>query len=59
MEKTLVVGESSFIGKHLSNFDTVSYKHFKNLDISSYKTVVNCALNPLYKIDNYKYINLI
>jgi nucleoside-diphosphate-sugar epimerase len=53
LEKTLVVGESSFIGKHLSNFDKVSYKHFKKLDISGYETVINCALNPLYKIEKY------
>jgi nucleoside-diphosphate-sugar epimerase len=53
MSKTLVVGETSFIGKSLSNFDKVAYKHFNSVDLSAYDVVVNCALNPLYKISEY------
>jgi nucleoside-diphosphate-sugar epimerase len=53
VRKTLIVGESSFIGKHLSNFDIVSYNNFKYADICKYRTVVNCALNPSYKLDKY------
>jgi nucleoside-diphosphate-sugar epimerase len=55
MSKLLVVGETSFIGKHLSNelFDKVSYKDFQKLDLSQYDVVLNCALNPLYKTHPY------
>ena len=53
MRDTLVVGENSFIGKHLSNFDIVSYRNLKYIDIYKYKTIINCALHPSYKISKY------
>jgi nucleoside-diphosphate-sugar epimerase len=53
MNKTLVVGENSFIAKHLNNCDRVSYKDHQYVDFSNYDTVINCALNPLYKISPY------
>ncbi|CAB4133374.1 RfbD dTDP-4-dehydrorhamnose reductase [uncultured Caudovirales phage] len=54
MEKVLVVGENSFIGKHLTKFDRVSFKNFDEVDLENYDVVVNCALNPLYKTEKYK-----
>jgi nucleoside-diphosphate-sugar epimerase len=57
MEKVLVVGENSFIGKHLTKFDRVSYKNFDSVDLKQYDVVVNCALNPLYKTHQYKEID--
>ena len=55
MSKLLVVGETSFIGKHLNNdlFDKISYKKLHSVDLSQYDVVVNCALNPLYKTHSY------
>lgn len=52
MNKTLVVGENSFIARHL-NCDKVSYKDHHTVDFSKYDTIINCALNPLYKISPY------
>lgn len=51
--KVLVVGENSFIGRALTGFDKVSYKNFKHIDLSQYNVVVNCALNPAFKISPY------
>lgn len=53
MNKTLLVGENSFIGKHLNKCDKISYKQCDSVDFSKYDVVVNCALNPLYKISPY------
>jgi dTDP-4-dehydrorhamnose reductase len=52
-QKVLVVGENSFIAKHLLTFDKVSYYNFNDVDLSKYDTVINCALNPLYKSKPY------
>lgn len=57
MDKVLVVGENSFIGKHLTKFDRVSFNDFKNVDLENYDVVVNCALNPLYKTQEYSEYN--
>lgn len=53
MERVLVIGENSFIGKHLTKFDKVSYKDFNNVNLLNYDVVINCALNPLYKTHEY------
>lgn len=52
--KVLVVGEKSFISKALTGFDRVSYKNFQHVDLSQYGVVMNCALNPAYKISPYR-----
>jgi len=52
-KKVLVVGENSFIAKHLLTFDKVSYYNFNDVDLSKYDTVINCALNPLFKTNPY------
>ena len=54
MEKVLVVGENSFIGSNLKKYDKVSYKKLNDVDFTKYDVVVNCALNPLYKIQKYR-----
>jgi len=51
-QKVLVVGENSFIAKHLK-YDKISYTDFKNFDLTRYDVVVNCALNPSYKSQKY------
>ena len=52
-QKVLVVGENSFIAKHLLTYDKVSYYNFNEVDLSKYDAVINCALNPLYKSKSY------
>jgi nucleoside-diphosphate-sugar epimerase len=52
--RTLVVGANSFIARHLTKFVKVSYYDFKNVDLTKYDVVINCAINPLYKIENYQ-----
>lgn len=65
--KILVVGENSFIGKHLhnhfingirANITKISLNYFLNElkfnDLISYDSVINCAYNPLLKSDVYK-----
>jgi len=52
-QKVLVVGENSFIAKHLLTYDKVSYYNFNEVDLSKYDAVINCALNPLYKSNSY------
>lgn len=54
MSKILVVGEHSFIGHALEGCTRVSYKNFHNVDLSDFDVVINCALNPAYKIANYE-----
>lgn len=52
----LVVGENSFIAQNIEdifNFDKCSYNEFSKIDLSGYDFVLNCALNPLYKISPY------
>ena len=51
--RVLVVGENSFIGKNLNKFDRISYKNIDTIDFSDYNVILNCALNPLYKISTY------
>jgi dTDP-4-dehydrorhamnose reductase len=53
-KKVLVVGENSFIAKHLLTFDRISCYNFNSVNLSQYNTVINCALNPLYKTEIYK-----
>lgn len=59
MEETsgLIVGENSFIAKSINDFftfDKCTYKEFLDTDLSPYNVVLNCALNPLYKISPYE-----
>jgi nucleoside-diphosphate-sugar epimerase len=51
-KRTLIVGESSFIGKHISH-ERVSYRDFPKKNLRDYDVVVNCALNPFYKTKPY------
>jgi len=55
MKKYLVVGDTSFIGQYLNKdtFDKISYKDLYNTDLSKYDVVVNCALDPRYKTEEY------
>jgi nucleoside-diphosphate-sugar epimerase len=53
MEKVLVIGKNSFIGKHLKKYDRISYYDIDLVDFSEYTVVINCALNPLYKTNTY------
>lgn len=52
--KVLVVGEKSFIGRALVNYDRVSFKNFNQVNLNDYSVVVNCALNPAFKIGPYR-----
>jgi nucleoside-diphosphate-sugar epimerase len=54
LEKVLVVGERSFVGKSLKNYDRVSYHQLDDVDLTQYDVVVNCALHPAYKLEKYK-----
>lgn len=56
MEKKLIVGNSSFVGNELfkiKQYDIVSYKNIHHIDFSNYDSVINCALNPVFKTQNY------
>lgn len=52
--KTLIVGENSFIGKHLVNFDSISHEKIDQVDLYKYNNVINCAIDPYYKTQSYK-----
>ena len=56
--KTLIVGQNSFIGKHLfhsmKNVDIISYSDIDNVNISEYNTILNCAISPEMKFDDYR-----
>lgn len=56
MEKRLIIGKTSFIGKELAkfeNFDIVAYHNIHHVDFSKYSCVVNCALDPTFKTQPY------
>ena len=57
MAKVLVIGENSFIGKHLKKYDRISFRDIDSIDFGKYDVVINCALNPLYKTNKYHNIN--
>jgi nucleoside-diphosphate-sugar epimerase len=56
--KTLIVGQNSFIGKHLfhsmKNVDIISYSDIDNINMSEYNTILNCAISPEMKFDDYR-----
>jgi nucleoside-diphosphate-sugar epimerase len=52
----LVVGANSFIGKEFNDifhFDKIHFKELHRYNLKNYDVVVNCALHPLYKIQEY------
>jgi nucleoside-diphosphate-sugar epimerase len=56
--KTLIVGQNSFIGKHLfhsmKNVDIISYSDIDNVKFSEYSTILNCAISQEMKIEDYR-----
>jgi nucleoside-diphosphate-sugar epimerase len=52
LEKVLVVGKNSFIGKNIY-CDKVSYVESENVNFSNYDVVINCALHPEFKTSTY------
>ena len=59
--RTLIVGKNSFIGKAFfhstKNVDIVSYNELDNLDFSKYNTILNCAITPEFKVEDYRQKN--
>jgi len=59
--KTLIIGKNSFIGKHFyhatKNVDIISYSDVDKVDFSKYNTILNCAITPEFKIEDYKQRN--
>lgn len=56
MAKRLIIGKTSFIGNELSkfkNYDIAAYKDLHHIDFSQYDSVINCALNPVFKTQVY------
>jgi dTDP-4-dehydrorhamnose reductase len=58
MKKTLIVGKNSFIGKSFyhstKNVDIISYCDIDTVDFSKYSVVLNCAITPEFKFEDYK-----
>lgn len=52
MEKVLLIGKNSFVGKNI-NCDKITYDESKHVDFSNYDVIINCALHPEFKIVPY------
>jgi nucleoside-diphosphate-sugar epimerase len=59
--RTLIIGKNSFIGKSFyhatKNVDIISYSDIDRIDFSKYNTVLNCAITPEFKTEDYKQRN--
>ena len=61
MKRTLIIGKNSFIGKAFyhstKNVDIISYSDIDKVDFFKYNVVLNCAITPEFKIEDYKQRN--
>jgi nucleoside-diphosphate-sugar epimerase len=59
--RTLIIGKNSFIGKSfyhsIKSVDIISYSDIDNVDFSKYNTILNCAIKPEFKVENYRQKN--